>query len=247
MFIDQKYFAKKDDNIVFTGPYMEAYIPLFYIDTKCCEIVGDHFNVMGIFNFITFNDIDGKKPNPIRTLNIPTLILTFPSENENREMDLLNNGIKENYLVLKYFNGDVLSKSAVPQSTPMFQKFLAILMGGKLPHTIPYKDTINIWTKNLKMNGIKWDIPNIVYEIVISRIYRNKNKPEETFGSQIGKNPKISEYDYITASTREVTSYSSRFSGLMFEDMDNQLISGITSTKLNKKESKSPMEDVMKY
>lgn len=247
MFIDQKYFAKNGDNIIFTGPYMEAYIPLIYFDKKCCEIIGNHFSVMGVFSFITFNDIEGKKPNPIRTMNIPVMISTFPSDNETKEIDLLNDKQPDTYLVLKYYKGDILTKDSVPQSTPVFQKFLNLLMSGKLPRTIAYKDTIEIWMKNFELNGISFDISRTVYEIVISKIYRNKNKPEENFGKLLGRDPKVSEYDYITASSREITGYSSRFSGIMFEDMDTQLISAISSTKLDKSETVSPMEQVLKY
>ena len=34
-FIDEKFFAYQDDNIVFTGPYMQVYIPSFYLEKGC--------------------------------------------------------------------------------------------------------------------------------------------------------------------------------------------------------------------
>ena len=247
MFVDQKYFNDNGENIVFVGPYMEAYIPRYYFDKRIADSIGEHFTVLGVFSFITFNKVEGTHPNHIRTMNLPIMISTFPTTTAIKRIDLLGDGNEEEYVVFKYYKGDILCRNKTPQSKDIFKVFLDLLMAGKLPKTIAYPDVLNIWMKNFSMNGVSFDIPSTVYEIVISKIYRNKNKPEESFSKVIGKNPKTSPYDYSTASARDITAYSSRFAGIMFEDMDAQLTSAISSTRSNKKESVSPMEELLKY
>lgn len=246
-FIDEKFFKDDGENIVFTGEAMECYIPLIYQEKNMCEEIGEHFKVLGVFLFRTFNKDDKTKPNPMRTLNLPIMISTHPSEYETKTMDLLKNGEEDTYLVLTYYTGDILCRNAEPQSTPIVISFLKLLRSGKLPKSIKYCDVLPIWMKNMSMNGVKFSVPMQVYEMIIYKIYRNKKKLEEPFGKYLGRNPKGSMLDYATLNERQITSYSSTFAGIMFEDMDNQIINAVNSSTEGRKEVESPMEEVMKY
>ena len=242
------YFKTQGDVIIFTGKYMEIYIPEFYFDKKAAEMIGDHFKTIGILNFRTFNSDDGTKPNPIKVLNIPAEIYTYPSGGfEDRTLDLVGKG-EDKYTVLKYYNGDTLCHSKIPQSTKSFNVILNILLQGKLPGTIPYDKVFDIWNKSFSINGVSMsDIPDVTKELVVAQIYRDKTNPGRTFAQALAKNPRLSMTDYITASPRELTISQSNFTGLIFEDLEQMLIGGINNTKSNKDELTSPLEEVMKY
>ena len=73
------FFTKKGNDIIFTGEYLEAYIPQLYYERGLCEEYGETKKVLGIFNLRSFGSKDKKNPSRVFTLNIPTLIETFPT------------------------------------------------------------------------------------------------------------------------------------------------------------------------
>ena len=74
-FPENKMFKRDGDNIIFIGQYMELYVPYYYFkNDKLAEQVGDNFNIFGLVSMRTFNDPDGKSPNPIRLLNIQMIL-----------------------------------------------------------------------------------------------------------------------------------------------------------------------------
>lgn len=246
-FIDSKYFKIDGDNVLFTGPYMEMYVPMIYFTKGWVEEVGDNYRIFGLVNIRTFNDPEGKNPNPIRLFNLPVKFMTYPSGYEARKMDLHSLEGPEPVGVLKYYTNDIVCPSYMAKVTTTFKDFLGILTGGKVPPFTSYEEIINIWKKNMTIAGINFDIPDSRYEIVISKIYRSKRNPQNTFGSVLAKDPKHDPTDYVTFSPREITRYDSVFTGMIFEDMDQMITSGINRTVKNKTENRSPMEDVIKF
>lgn len=98
------------------------------------------------------------------------------------------------------------------------------------------------------MNGINMpDIPAVIYELIISEIYRNRKKFEERFGKTVGLNPKTSMFDYITANIRAICKYNSTFAGITFEDTDTMLTSALNTNKTGRNQTISPIEKIMKY
>ena len=240
----------KDDgkgNYIFTGKYMEIYISQYYFDKGASELIGDHFKTLGILNCRTFNDIEGKKPNRLRVLNLPVEIVTFPSGGyEVRKLDLTGKGEQE-YYVLKYYNGDVVFPTQVAASVPTFTACMNIILSGKLPDSIPYNAVLEVWANSFDMNNVNFDVPDLVKEMIIAQVYRDPKNFGSTFGSVVGKDPHHSMYDYKTATQRELTASNSAFNGLVFEDWDAMVRAGIIGTKENKKENVSPMEEELKY
>lgn len=240
-------FRNDGKSIIFTGKYMEVYISQYYFDKKAAEIVGDHFKTLGILNFRSFADVEGKKPNKIKVLNLPTTIVTYPSGGfEEKDIDLVGKGM-DHYFVLKYYNGDELCAANVAESKAAFILCLNITLAGKLPPTIPYDAVFDIWANSFYMNGITFDIPDVTKEMIISQIYRDPKDFSRTYGSVLGKNPNASMYGYKQANQRQLAAAQSAFNGIIFENWDQMVTSGIISTKQGKKENTSPMEQVMKF
>ena len=242
------YFRKDNEgNIVFTGKYMEVYISQYYFDKRAAEIIGTHFKTLGIVNFRIFDDINGTKPQKLRVFNLPVEIVTFPSGGyEKKKLDLVGKGEQE-YYVLKYYNDDTLCKSEIMCNVSTFTLCMNIILGGKLPETIPYDAVLELWADSFTMNGIEFDVPDLTKEMCVAQVYRDPKNIENTFGSVIGANPKHSMYDYKQVNSRELTAANSTFNGLIFEDWDEMVRSGCLNTKTNKKENISPIEEIMKY
>ena len=246
-FIDSKYFKDDGESIIFTGQYMEVYVPGSYFKKELAQQVGDNFKIFGLVNLVTFNDADGKSPNPMRLLNAPVQFMTFPSAYEVRKMDLKSTEGPEPVVVLKYYTNDILCPSLIPKTSLTFRDFLAILTGGKIPSFTPYDMVFDIWMENMEMAGISFDIPDSTYEIAISEIYRSRSNPLKKFGAVLAKDPKHNLTDYITFSPREITKTNSTFTGIAFEDMDQMLTASINRAVKDKPERTSPMEEIIKY
>lgn len=238
-------FIKDDgENIVFTGNYLEMYIPDSYFESKLAEEFGNSIRVFGLFNIRVFDEKN--KPMKLETLNVPTMIYIHPSEVEKKELQLIDDGEVEKYRVAKFYKGNVIMQNSVPQDASNVELFLKILTTGKVPKTIPYSQVLRIWQRNLDLNGVKLGVTSTILEIIIAEIYRNKKKPEERFAKLIGKDPSVSEYAYRTANIREICARNSTFAALTFEDMDQMIISSLNINKYNKEESESPIEKIIK-
>lgn len=243
-----KNFLKDDgENIIFTGEYMEAYIPSFYFEGKLAEDYGSSLQVFGLFNVRVF-DAAGKGMK-LETFNVPSMIHITPSEIEKRrDVQLIedDDGETDSYIVAKFYKGNVIMKNSVPQDSSNVELFINVLFRGKVPKTIPYRQVCEIWQKNLDMNGVKLGVTSTILEVIVSEIYRNKKKPEEKFAHVIGKNPKTSEYAYRRANIRQICAWNSTFAGLTFEDMDSMITSALNTKRYGKKETKSPIEKIIK-
>ena len=246
-FIDEKYFKVDGDNIVFIGPYMEAYIPNYFFTKGLAQEIGDAIKTMGIFNIKTFNDADKKSANPIRMLNVPIELMTYPTSYEPVQLDLHGTGESDIYVLMKYYSGDIFIPRAIPKNLKAFENFLDILTLGKIPHSVSYEDIFDIWENNRVLANVNFDVSDTIYEIVISEIYRSRKNPSEKFGSVLAKNPKHSPFDYLTASPRQITKLNSTFTGMIFENIDEMLSASVTRSKKGTPENESPMEKIMKY
>ena len=247
MFTSAAPWFKKDEKVItFIGNYMEVYIPEYYEEKNAAEMVGSNFRTLGILNFAIY---DSDKKNKIikrGVFNLPVEIVTSPSSHRTEELDLVGKG-KEKYTVLEYYKMDVLCNSVIPCSIDSFSLCLNILLGGKLPNTIPYDAIIDVWANSFVMNGADFDIPDLIKEFIIAQIYRDPKNYMNTFGSTLAKKPNGNQYDYITMNPRELTSSKSVFNGIVFEDMDRMLTNGVVMSKKKKGETISPMEQVLKF
>ena len=244
------YFKTQGDDIVVTCPYLECYIPVEYFNMGIAvEYGGDCLEVLGLFNARPFKDSEGKQPYPkLETVAQPTTIRVYPTTFETKEMKLVPDVESDQYAVLKFYEGDIFTKVFFIQSAKNSESFLKILESGKLPPTIPYSKVFDIWTKNMYMNGVKMpDVPAANREMIISEIYRDAANPSRPFATRIGKDPKTSEYAYITANSRAICKYNSTFAGLTFEDFDTMVTNGLNINKSGRTESESPIEKIIKY
>lgn len=231
------------DDIIFNGNYLECYIPEYYMDGKYAEQTGNTLKVFGLFSLRTF-DAKGN-PGKLETFALPLFISLFAVDIERRQMSLLPNREPSVYYVAKFYKGNkLMSKFIMPDSTNV-EIFLNMMLRGKVPNTIPYDRIIDIWHNNLKLNNVRIGTTSCILEIIISEIYRDINNPDNKFATVIGKDPKISQYDYKTANIREICARKSTFTAISFEDLDSMITTSLNMDD-NKEQTISPIEKIIK-
>ena len=237
-------FVRDDgDNIVFTGHKLEIYIPESYTSRGAAVIEGSVFKTFGVLPCRVFDKND--KVIGEYTLNIPVDISLYFSTYEVKKLTFNNDDEPSNYAVIQYFTQEKIMSSFITQTSANAEKFMKYMCAGKIIG-IPY-DKISIsWLKNMKLSGVGFGVTMLVYEIIISEIYRNKNNPDEKFAHYIGKNPKASMYDYRASNLREICSRNSTFAALTFEDFDTMVTTSLNRTQYHKKQVESPIEKIIK-
>ena len=122
---------------------------------------------------------------------------------------------------------------------------LKMITSGNLPEIIPYSKCLDVWRKNQELNEVHFGVSSCYLEIILSTMFRNPNNLSQKF-SAIASNKDVSDYDYATASIRQICQYNSTFTALTFEDFDSMLTTSLNRTRLHKQEVDSPLEQIIK-
>lgn len=240
-----RYFEKNKDYISLSGAeYCEFYIPMEYFENnKFATDLGSTISTLGIFYVKFFKDgkvIDEK------TMSIPTWIKLFVYDYTSDSVELPGYEQKTSCKILKYIKGQNVMESRIIEDSDNAVKYLKFITQGKIPRTIPYEKTLELWWKNQELNGITLGVPSIILELILSVCYRDKNDPSRKFSSIIGKDLSTSQYDYLMMSIRQICQYASTFTALTFEDFDAMVTSSLNKTREKKPEMESPVEKVIK-
>ena len=237
---------KKDGFIVLNCPYAEFYVPKQYVEKELAIDGGESFQAFGIMYLRTFSAMN--KPNELEILKLPSMLSFYPAEKENRKMTL-GGEMEEDYIVLKFFKGNNLFPSAIKCDNGAPENFLNMLLGGQIPKNIPYDKILEIFLKVFEQNKVGLPAPAIMLEMIISEVYRYSGDPSLKYGQHLAKNfdPKKKQLEYSLANVRTICKNNSSFAGISFENMDEMITSAINNNKYKRTETKTPLEDVIKY
>ena len=241
----EDYFRSDGNVIYLKSPYCEFYIPEDYFkdNMRFAEDRGSMIKVLGIFNVGFF--VDGKLTE-IRTLNAPSWIEVYVSDSETRMIQMPHSDKMEQYRVVMFYEGQKVMNSSIIQDSDNARSYLEFICKGKIPHSVPYGKAAQIWRKNQAMNGVHLGVPAVIEELILSVVYRDKNNPALKFCTNASKDLSITEYDYLTASIRQICQYASTFTALWFEDFDSMVTTSLNRTSENKSEMESPLEKIIK-
>jgi hypothetical protein len=246
---DFSFFKEVGDQAVFTGNYMEVYIPRFYFDNDISKFIGDKVETLGIFNFRVFSSEEKKGNSPLHTFKFPSFLVTKPTSSDYEEIeDLIEDADENSFAVLKYYKGDIfIDNLNVTQKSDNTILFINLLHSGKLPTTIPYDQVLELELENTAFNGVNLNVSSTVLELIISEIYRDKTDLTKSFRFKAGSGGKTSMHNYKPINIKQISTFNSTFTGVTFEDIDYNLVASVNKTRYNKKEASSPIERTIKY
>ena len=222
--------------------YMEIYIPMEYFNNKVATNKGSSIETLGLVYIRTFpNGNEG----PIQLLNLPTEINLMVYDFK-QETIRINNS-PQDVMTLQYLKGSYVLHQTVTKGRDVANKFLDMMLAGKLPRTLNYTKIIDIWWRNLEISGISYKVPSKIFEMIIATIYRNPRNMKQRYGQYYGKQDNPNGYDYETGNVRSVVKDLSTFSGMVFEDIGNMISNGINNSIEGIEEPVSPLEGIIHY
>ena len=182
----------------------------------------------------------------MRILNLPTWVEFFVYDAEDRTVTFHGSEQSEPCRVVKYLKGQKIMNAGVIEDSQNSETFLNFILRGKLPTFLKYEDSIKVWEKNQELNSVYLGVPSVIEELVLSNSYRYKKDQNKKFSSVIGKDDKISQYDYTMNNIRQICQYTSTFTALTFEDFDSMVTTSLNRTENKTEETPSPVEQLLK-
>lgn len=237
-------------SIVVATPYAEAYIPYDIVgDAAKGQPVayqyGDGIRSTGLFNMRFYkSDTEERDSTKLRVFNYPNEITMYPSDSEIVKLKLDEDMMEEKYLVLKFYEGDVIMSSHVQQKSQNCEAFMNHLTQGKLPKGLSYIDLYFAWEKNFDINAVNPGVPAITKQMIIAENCRSMDDPMKQF-RKVVNNPGVTMYDYRVHNMVDVCSNSSVMNALLFERFGDMVTSSINMTKEGIKQNTTPLEEVL--
>jgi len=242
------YFVEKDNKLYFNGNYMEVYIPEFYFEKEIATLLTDKVKTLGIFNFKVFSSEQNKDKADLHIFKFPSFIETKPSSFEKETLKLSKDFDEDSYRILKYYkNDEFIVNLNIVKSTDTTKFFIELLHAGKLPKSIPYNEIVDLELASSFINGSNLGVPSTVIELIASEICRDKNDLSKPFRFKAGSKNKVSLYDYKPINIKTISTVTSTFTAVTFEDINYNLVTSINKTRYNETETESPIEKTIKY
>ena len=148
--------------------------------------------------------------------------------------------------VVKYLKDAKIMQSMIFEDDINSKQYLKSMTAGNLPNLIPYSKALEVWRKNQELNNVHFGVSSCYLEVILSAMYRNPNDLSQKF-AKIASDKGVSDYDYATASIRQICQYNSTFSALTFEDMNAMLDASLNTTSTGREQKTSPMEQITKF
>ena len=233
-------FLKKVGNSVqFANPdgYFAFYVPELYFERENAMIIGDYVNLLGILDYAVFDGNENKIF--YHPFAFPTVFLSQPSEIEKiKNVKLTKNTDKQDYRVLKYYEGDMIVVSTkVPKDNINIEEFYKLFLWGHLPTTIPYNKMYEYILDNISLNGGKYSVPYQLVGLITSELCRDTNNLSSPF--RLSKSEDQTNYTMI--SIKELPKLVSPFTSITSEYFDDGVVSAITMDS----DKYSPMESIL--
>lgn len=227
---------------IFCNQYTEIYVPMEYFNNGIAINKGVLVETFGSLYIRCFPD---GKAEPIKFFNAPVIVNIMLYEYKYETIKIHDRNL--DVMTLQFMKDSQIMHQSITKGREVAEHFLEMVLAGKLPKTLNYLQLINLWWTNLWMSGVSFKIPSKEYEMILAYIYRNPKNPKERYGQYYGKSPTSDGYDYKTGNVRSVVKDLSTFSGMVFEDMNSMISSGIRNSINDVEEPVSPLEKIIHY
>lgn len=241
-----EYFHSDKRYIYLDKPYCEFYIPTKYFEgvSGFATDFGTTIKTMGVFDIAFF---ENDKLTETKVMNLPSWITIYAYDFEIKNVKLPGNEEEVQCKVMKYFKGNKVMNATIIEDSENAEMYLKFIVNGKVPSSVPYDKSLEMWRKNQVLNGVHLGVPSVIEELILSATYRDKNDLTKKFAYTIGKDPKnVSQFDYKMASVRQICQFTSTFTGVTFEDIDSMITSSLNRTRNKLEEKPSPIEKIIK-
>ena len=135
--------------------------------------------------------------------------------------------------------------SSVIQDSSNAESYMNLIIKGKLPQCIPYSKMMESWSTNLELNNVGFGVMNVIEEMILATMCRDKRDPSKKFCQVVTTEP-LNDFDYKMNNVRQICQYTSTFNALTFEDMDSMITTSLNRTKSKGVETPSPVEVILK-
>jgi len=178
-------------------------------------------------------------------LNVPTVIEFQLFDYDHDTITI--HGAKMECFIMKYIKDAYIFHQSIPKEGTTAGAFLNYVLSGKLPKSINYNKLIDIWWKNLEIAGFNYRVPSKILELILANMYRDRSNFKRRYGQQYGKQTNPSGFDYATGNVRDIVEGLSTFSGIVYEDINRMITSGLNNTLEGVEEQVSPLEKIIHY
>jgi len=242
-FLKEETFGLRKQ-VTFSGNKCEMYIPAYFIDKSnpnpIAEELGDRVKSIGLFWF----RVDGRD---WYELQFPLKFQFQYSEKSKASIRIKPEMPQEDYIVYTLHNNDafVYDKLHKKDLDDLKLDFIGkILENAKMPKTIKYNDSFNIFINAMSASETNsLGISSVSIELLLSEMYRNKKNLHEPFRlAYNGKN----DYDYRLVRIVKLPGLNSTFTSIIGEDINNQLVSSILRKREGIADRPSPIEEIIK-
>ena len=238
------------NSIIFTGDYLDIYVPRDSFDDGFARYNGNYINTIGIFFFEIIKAKDIENEGRKRVFHK----MTFPNNIDFQYTDILSykgsiNGTPNiQYDVFRLENGNQFIANVNYQKlSDTVITFVNKLHNGKMPKILTYNEILEMYHGVLALNGINLKAPSLLYELVISESCRDSKDISKPFRFKAAKGKNFDPYGYKNIRINRLPQINSTFAGLTFENMTDSVITSLDRTVNGGKEQPSPIEDTIKY
>ena len=237
---DEKFGLR--EQTTFVGEEMEIFLPSYFLDPaeNIARTISNRIETVGLFWF--------KVGEEYYELQIPVKFEFSFTSRRKKKMKLKPGMPEIDYDIFVLVNGDAFiydtnHKQTVDDITWFIAKMIE---GAKLPPTISYDEVFGVFTRALEITQInaKLGVPALTLEFLLSELFRNRRDTSEAFRyAYTGKNA----YDYRMVRITKIPEMNSTFTGLLGEDINQQIVSAVLKSREGKEEKVSPIEKIIKY
>jgi len=242
-FLREEKFGLREQ-VTFVGSSMEIYLPSYFLNPEegIAAIMGNQVESVGLFWF--------KVGEEFYELQIPVKMVFEFTEQTKKKMRLKPAMPEIEYTIFTLTNGNAFmyDKNHKQDSDDLTWFISKLIEGAKLPPTISYDEVYPLFARALEITKIndRLGVPSLTIEFILSELFRERKNTSTPYRiAYDGK--RLNAYDYRMIRIVKVPEMNSTFTGMIGEDIKQQLVSGILKNREGKKERISPIERVLKY
>ncbi len=204
----EKYFKVNDkEEVVFTGDTLEIYIPKRFEEKQFTKIESD-ISTLAIFEMV----VNGKDR---MGYFLPAFIKIEPSG-----IDTVTIG-DERFIKASLVKNDLFMKTREIVQTEkiaylIWNEFIYL---GNIPKWMSYLDVINMFKTMQNITGLKFGVPPVVFEIIISHLARTQENLDAEYRLTDMQNPPS--FIPLHSVAHAAVSVSARLIGSYFDDAVN--------------------------